>query len=266
MSKRLIALFGLSILVILAGCNGTTGPQSPTGTQSEIITQNDTDKSETVFNGVELPDGTTASSINQTEVLSSHQSLLANQDYQVEINLTHVRSGRITNTTTVIASNRSRRQLQLQSDLPGRSLQEYYTANQSMSRREVGGSVTYNTDKVDSFESVHRREARGGSLLTAILAASKFTAVNTTTVDGYDAVRYNVTDVSGVNSTRLPSTIQQFNGSIVIGERGIIWKATLLTVGTRNETVEAMAQKYQTLKYGNVRVKKPEWVQNRTGI
>jgi hypothetical protein len=265
MVKRLTALIGLSILVVLAGCSGTTGPQSPTSTPSGSTPQSTTDQPANQFDGVELPNGTTAASINESAVLLAHQSLLASQDYRIGINLTHATSGRVANTTTVIASNRSQRQLHLQSDLPGRSLQEYYTANQSMSRREVGGDVTFNTDKIDSFESVHKREAGAGSLLTTVLTTAEFNAVNTTTVDGNQAVIYNVTDVSGANSTRLPSTIQQFNGTVIIGERGIIWEATLLTVGVQNERVEAMVQEYQTLEHGNIRVKKPEWVQNRTG-
>lgn len=263
MDKRLVALIGLSILVALAGCNGATGPQSPT-TSGDPPSQNETNQSEAVFEGVQLPNGTTATTINETQVLAAHHSLLASRDYRIGINLTHVKAGRIANTTTTIASNKSRQQLYLQSDLPGRSLGKYYTENKSLSRRVVGNDTTVTVDSIDSFNTIHERQARPGDLLTTLLVAAEFSAVNTTTVDGHDAVVYNVTNVSGSNSTRLPPTINQFNGSLIIDERGIIWKASLLTVGIRDGMVEAMLQEYRTLEHGNVRVTQPDWVQNQT--
>lgn len=264
MSNRLIALIGLSILVVLAGCNGATAPQSPTSTSpSESPQQNDKQPG-AVFNGVQLPNGTTATSINETQVLATHQSVLTRKDYRIGINLTHATPGRITNTTTVIASNRSSNQLYFRSDLPGRTLQKYYTANQSLTRTVIENNSSVRVSNIDSFESIHERKARPGELLTTLLRVANFTAVNTTTVDGRDAIIYNITNISESNTTRIPSIIEQFNGSMTIGERGIIWEATLLTVGIRSGTIEVMVQEYRTLEYGTVDVKEPAWVQNRT--
>lgn len=263
MDKRVAALIGLSILVVLAGCNGATGPQSPAST-SPVPAENETDTSETVYNGVQLPNGTAATSITETEVLAGHQALLANQDYRIGINLTHGTAGRIVNTTTVIASNRSSQQLYLQSDLPGRTFEKYSTDTQSVSRTIIGNDTSISESGVDSFEAVHEREAQPGGLLTSILTSAEFAAVNTTTIDGQDAIVYNITDVSGTNSTRLPSEVEQFYGSLTIDDHGLIHEATLGTLGTQNGTVVAMYQEYRTLKYGDVEVEEPGWVQNQT--
>lgn len=263
MDKRLAALIGLSVLVVLAGCNGATGPQSPSSTTTEPG-ENETDQPEVVYNGVQLPDGTTATHINETQVLTAQQSLLASQDYRVGINLTHAAAGGVANTTTIIASNRSHQQLYLRSDLPGRTLEEYYAANRSLSRTEIGNETSVRESEVDSFEAIHEREAQPGSLLTALLTAAEFTAVNTTAIDGHDAIVYNVTDVSGSNSSRFPPVIERFNGSMTIDDRGLIRDISLTTLGVRNGTVEAMFQEYRTLRYGDVRVQEPGWVQNQS--
>jgi hypothetical protein len=263
MDKRLVGLVGLSLLIVLAGCSGAGGPQSPS-TSSKSTPQNGMNQPEATFGNVQFPSGAAATSINETQVLSGHQSVLTNRDYRLGINLTHAVSGQVANTTTIIASNKSRHRLYLQSYLPGRSLQEYYTANRSLSRTIVGDNISRTVNETGSLEAVQKRQAQPGDLLTTLLATSNFTAVNTTTIDGYDAVIYNVTDVSASNSSRLPPTIEQFNGSMTIDERGVIWEAALLTVGTRDGTVEAMFQEYQIISYGSVHVGKPEWARNQT--
>jgi hypothetical protein len=263
MDKRLIALVGLSLFVVLAGCNASTDLTSPTSTPSELSPQNETTENESELDSAEFPDWATTTNIEQIRALTAHQSTLANADYKIGVNLTHAQPGRSINTTTIISSNKSNSRLHLQSDLPGRTLQQYYTANELSSQTVIGNNTTVEVGNItDSFEAIHEREARPGELLTSLLTASNFTAVNTTTIDGHDAIIYNITNVSGENSTRLPSPVYQFNGSMTIDERGIIWEASLMTVGSRNGSATALLQEYRTLKYGNVSVEKPQWVQN----
>jgi hypothetical protein len=265
MDKQLLALVGLSLLVVLAGCNGSTGPASPTNTPSESPPQTETPENRSEIDGVELPGWATVTNINEIQALTLHQSTLANKDYKIGVNLTHARPGSSVNTTTIISSNISTAQLHLQSDLPGRTVQQYDTANHSLSQTVIGDNTTVDvSNNTKTFEQTHASEARPGELLTSLLTASNFTAVNTTTIDGHDAVVYNVTNVSGADSTRLPSTIYQFNGSMTVDERGIIWEASLMTVGDQNGSTTALIQEYRTLKYGNVSVEKPAWVQNHT--
>ncbi|RXK48680.1 DUF7537 family lipoprotein [Halorientalis pallida] len=263
MKKRLAALIGLSILIALAGCGGTTSPQSSINSPSERA-ENGTDQTRVVYDGVQLPNGTTATHINETQVLATQQNLLEKQDYRIGINLTHAMAGRIANTTTIIASNRSQQQLHVQSNLPGRSLREYYTANRSLSRIKIGNETSVSEDTVDSFRVVHEREARPRGLLTDLLTAAEFSATSTKTIDGHNAVIYNVTGVSGANSSRFPPIMKKFSGSMTIDNRGLIHNATLSTLGVRNGTVEAMFQEYRTLNYRGVRVEQPDWVQNQT--
>lgn len=265
MDKRLIALVGLSLLVALAGCNGSTGPTSPTSTSSESLPQNQTTENKSELNGVEFPEWATVTNIDEIQALTAHQSTLANTDYKIGINLTRSRPGQYINTTTIISSNKTNSQLHLQSNLPGRTLQQYYTANQSLSQTVIGNNTTVTvSNNTYAFEEIHKREARPGELLTSLLMTSNFTAVNTTTVGGHDAIVYNITDVDGKNTTRLPSTIHRFNGSMIMDERGIIWEASLMTVGSQNGSAIAMLQEYQTLKDENVGVDEPKWVQNQT--
>jgi hypothetical protein len=51
---------------------------------------------------------------------------------------------------------------------------------------------------------------------------------------------------------------------MTVDERGIIWEASLMTVGDQNGSTTALIQEYRTLKYGNVSVEEPAWVQNHT--
>lgn len=238
--------------MITAGCNGLGGQTTQTTDQSE---------GETTTDQGYPPGAAEQGFLNSTAVLQAHQAAVATADYRLAYNFTNLRGNSVTNTTTIVRSNRTQQRQRAVSTLPRRTLDRYLTANREYVRQNISGQVSYNSTEVRSgFGGVHRSGARPGELLQTTIQSGNFTAVGREQYANQTVIVYNATDTSVNASRQLPNTIQQFYAQVKIGKNGRIWSARLLAAGTTDGSRHVIYQEYKILATSGVMLTTPEWL------
>jgi hypothetical protein len=249
-----LTTLAVCFLVVLGGCSALTGPgpQTPTDGPTPTTTPAPTGG---------LPPGVSPDGIvNESALLASHQAALATDSYRIRYELQHAAGRSFVNTSTIIASNLTQRQLIARSYLPGRTVVEYYNNTERVSQTTVGNSTETTTGTINaSFKQVHTSNARPGPLLKSVLSSANYEQVEQKRVNGQQLYRYNATSIAENTSERIPNTVSRFNGTVTINQNGRIQHAFLVVGGHTNGTNEVMLQEYRTLTTNRVRIETPAW-------
>jgi hypothetical protein len=255
MNKKAVTTLAVCVLLLTAGCGGLLSSQSePQETSTQ--TPSNTQQNETGF-----PPGVSEQGIeNGSLLLSNHQSSLGNTSYRIRFGLTRATPQSFVNTSTVIQSNLSEQRLYTDSDLPNRRLSRYYNQGRVTTWKVIRNTTEVSTQQTSgSFQRVHTREARPGQLLNSIVSVSEIELNRTEERRGKQVAVYDVVNVSAPSSNRYPNTIEYANGTVAVGQDGIIYEASLFVAGETDGRQEILFREYETEATSDIDITEPRW-------
>ncbi|MCY4732265.1 hypothetical protein KY092_17065 [Natronomonas gomsonensis] len=223
------------------------------------------DQNDTQLGDGQYPRGASADGFtNATTVLETHQTAVAEDSYRLSYNFTMVQGTTITNTSTVVTSNASQQRQRSRSDLPRRTIDEYYTADGYHIQQNISGTTVSNTSTVQqSFGETHTTGARPGPLLSTIVRAGNYTATGTEQHNGRTVLVYNTTNITADPENQLPETIESASGQVKIDRSGRIWTARLTVGGRSGGTRQIVHHEFSLAGTQNVSVREPAWLEAR---
>ena len=243
----------VALLVILAGCS-TLVPSPPTAGDGSSDSPAPT----------EFPPGTDASGIADTAtVIETHQSLLANQSYAIQASQ-GTDEGESSLDISIESNPEERRAHATASGAgPLGGTELYLTDDAVYIKRGTGSTTEYQRQDPDVPFPVQHRRQLGTGYLEAILSAGVYERSGHTTVGTTPVWEFSLVE-SHTNQTRF-ANVTSVDGTILIDERGIIWRAALefTADGTPGGPVTTRIE-YRVDAVGGVSVPEPSWVAEAT--
>lgn len=232
--RRAALVVALAALVALAGCGGsnTTSP-SPTGTDGP--------------DAAPYPPGVSESGLNNSELLSAHQSTLRNESFELVINNTV--NGQPTVVTQRVDDGWSR--LLVEIDRPDGLRQEFY-ADGTLTLREDGNVTT----SEQRFPGALRITASFD--LRAPLRAATFTPEGTVERDGETLVELTAS-LDDLNPDAVGGNVTEFEGRVLVGPEGAIRLLDVRFAGTVDGESFTQDYRFTVSGIGETSVDRPDW-------
>lgn len=231
--RHAVAVVALAALVALAGCGGSNGTTpSPT-----------TDGPD----GAPYPPGVSDSGLNNSALLSAHQSTLRNESFELVINNT-------VNAQPTVVSQRvddGWSRLLVEIDRPDGLRQEFY-ADGTLTLREAGNVTT----SEQPFPGALRITAAFD--LQAPLRAATFTPNGTVERDGETLVELTAT-LEDLNPDAVGGNVTAFDGRVLVGPDGAIRLLDVRFAGSVEGESFTQDYRFTVSGLGETTVERPDW-------
>ncbi|WP_335999156.1 DUF7537 family lipoprotein [Halorientalis halophila] len=241
MDRRVLLAVALAAVTLLAGCSWVaedpTTPSSPSNSS----------------------DGPQDTGIPY-ERLDDHSAALANESYDLGIDLEIRTPDRRRNATVNVSSDPVGERQLIRTESPNGSLDRYLAGQELYTRVNVNGTTEYNITDLGarnvSFAAVHGSGIRVRRLAT-IYEFGTFERAGNVTRDGERYAAFDLTEpATGPNAT---VTLNDSSGRILIDQNGIIRRATIDLRGTQSGEPFVYAVDYRIERVGNVTIDEPAW-------
>ena len=267
MERRTIAILAVVALVAVAGCSGLTGSDDPSETEGPTDAMTDTDspgESTTTSGGpsladVSYPAGATEGGFdNVSAVAAGHADALAESAYAVSLSQQSTEGNRSSELRYDVRSNPDSQRVAGTLATSNYRNQWYGNATHQHANVTTDGSSNLQVrERSTDFSENHRQETLSPTV-RSVLASGNYTATAVVERNGETAVRY---ELEAYNASENPDfETESATGTVVVGESGVVYEASLAVTGTSNGSDVSLELTYEVTETGDVSVERPAWV------
>jgi len=263
MERRTIGILAAVALVAVAGCSGLTGSDDPTETEgpTDEMTDTTTDapaENSTSLADVSYPAGASDDGFdNASAVAAGHADALAESDYAVSLSQRTTDGNRSEELRYVVRSDLDGQRMLGTLETSG--YRNQWFGNETHRHSNVtsnGESALQVQERATEFSETHRQETLSPTV-RSVLASGNFTATEVVERDGETAVRYELEEYDASRSGSFEA--DSASGSVLVGESGVVYEATLDVNGTSDGSAVSLELTYEVTATGVVSVDRPAW-------
>ncbi|WP_135819994.1 hypothetical protein [Halostella litorea] len=277
MQRRTIGVLVVVALVAVAGCSGLTGSDDPTettgatdattGTDAAAGNGTSTGSGTTTGNGgsdggptladVAYPEGVSEGGfVNASAAALGHATALSETGFAVTLSQATTEGNQSRNLDYEVRSDPDAQRTAGTLNASSYRNQWYDNATHRHARTSTTDGVQVQERRTD-FSRTHRQETLA-TTVRSVLTSGNYSAVETVERNGETAVRYELDEYNASASEGFEA--EQASGTVVVGESGIIYEATLSATGTTDAGEASLDLAYEVTEIGDVEVERPDWV------
>lgn len=266
--RRSLAAVALAVLLVVAGCSGTSDQRPETTTAPTTVgelntTATTTSASESAdVSQMALPSGVTANGLeNASTLVTTHNQSLANRTYRLVLESnaseydTSIRATRGPDATLLVADSAS---LATQMWTEGSRTSMAQTSDGETSYRFMQGEFSSQLD-FDTYANFSQ------SILATYLRVGEYETTNVVTRDGTKLVELTASGVNQSMVERMAGTnsnvsVESFEARALVDSEGIVREFEATVVETVDGERQTNAVRYELSDLESASVEQPEWV------
>ncbi|AQL43916.1 hypothetical protein BV210_14935 [Halorientalis sp. IM1011] len=240
MNRRVVLAAVVAVAMVLAGCSWVEQPDTDPPTEANTTEQGD---------GGTIPTGR----------LNDHTAVLANESYELSVDVTIETPNRSRNASVAVASDPDGERQLIGTQSRNGTLDRYVNSTAVFSRVDTNGTTEYGRAALGnaSFSTAHTDGIRL-SRLARIYEFGQFEPAGNVTRDGK---RYTAFELRGVNTgPNATVTLNHSSGEILIAPNGVIRRASIDLRGTQRGEPFVYTLDYRITAVGDVTIQPPEWL------